>query len=137
MAQTVVPTFTNWTAADLIERFGPIPLHRIRHDPPPGTATEDDVGRIPDQAIADLVPDLAIEVISRSNTREELERKLGEYFSAGVHLVWYVYPQTREVHVFTAVNQTFVLGEHDAMNGGDVLPGLLLPISDLFAQPPG
>ena len=37
-----IPT-TDWTAADLLARFGPIPLRRIRHDPAPGTATEADV----------------------------------------------------------------------------------------------
>ena len=35
---TTVPdaaAFTEWTAADLVDRFGPIPLHRIRRNPPP------------------------------------------------------------------------------------------------------
>ena len=32
-----------WTVADLHRRFGPIPFHRIRQNPPPGTATEEDV----------------------------------------------------------------------------------------------
>ena len=41
-APAPVPLSTDWTAADLVERFGPIPLWRIRFDPPPGTATEDD-----------------------------------------------------------------------------------------------
>jgi Uma2 family endonuclease len=31
------------TLADLLERFGPMPAARIRYDPPPGTATEQDV----------------------------------------------------------------------------------------------
>jgi Uma2 family endonuclease len=41
-APAPVPLSTDWTAADLVERFGPIPLWRIRFDPPPGTATEED-----------------------------------------------------------------------------------------------
>ena len=32
-----------WTAVDLVERFGPIPLDRVRTNPPPGSATEQDV----------------------------------------------------------------------------------------------
>lgn len=34
---------TSMTLADLLERFGPIPAARIRYEPPPGTATEEDV----------------------------------------------------------------------------------------------
>ncbi|MGA2068850.1 MAG: hypothetical protein ABSG86_28035 [Thermoguttaceae bacterium] len=40
---------TIWSAADLLERFGPIPLDRVRTDPPPGTATEQDVIEIRDR----------------------------------------------------------------------------------------
>lgn len=36
-------TVTDITLADLLQRFGPIPAARIRYDPPPGTATEQDV----------------------------------------------------------------------------------------------
>ncbi|NOY29197.1 MAG: Uma2 family endonuclease, partial [Planctomycetes bacterium] len=32
-----------WTAMDLVDRFGPIPIHRVVHDPAPGTATVADV----------------------------------------------------------------------------------------------
>jgi Uma2 family endonuclease len=39
----VISTSTVITLADLLERFGPIPAARIRYDPPPGTATEQDV----------------------------------------------------------------------------------------------
>ncbi|QDT39609.1 Uma2 family endonuclease [Stratiformator vulcanicus] len=39
-----------WTAADLLERFGPIPLYRIVTDPPPGEATEEDAKRFTDGA---------------------------------------------------------------------------------------
>jgi len=41
-APAPVPLSTDWTAADLVDRFGPMPLWRIRFDPPPGTATEAD-----------------------------------------------------------------------------------------------
>ena len=38
------------------------------------------------------IPDLAVEVLSPSNTRHEMAIKLREYFAAGVRLVWYVDP---------------------------------------------
>ena len=49
MAHALEPHPAVWTAADLVERFGPIPLDRVRHDPAPGTATEDHVVEIHDR----------------------------------------------------------------------------------------
>jgi len=78
-------------------------------------ALEDDLIRFPDVAfiawdnipvdadpatpMPDWVPSLAVEVISLGNTRGEMKRKLKEYFTAGVELVWYVYPKERVVRV--------------------------------------
>ena len=42
------PRRKTWTVADLHRRFGPIPFERIRHDPPPGSGTVDDVVRLND-----------------------------------------------------------------------------------------
>jgi len=203
-----------WTAADLVERFGPIPLWRIRLDPPPGSATEEDlvevnerheclcelvdgvlvektVGtyesylamlmgrllgnfverqnlgvvlgadgmlrlspglvRVPDvsfvgwnrlpgrrvsrEPVWGLAPDLAAEVISRSNTPQEMQRKLAEYFDVGVRLVWYLYPESRTVEVYTAPDRPTVLGETDVLKGGEVLPGFELSLREFFAEP--
>ena len=82
-----------------------------------------------------MAPDLAVEVISRGNTREEMERKLLDYFAAGVRLVWYVYPVMREVRVYTMPEAYVTLGGQDTLDGGDVLPGFQLPLATLFAQP--
>src|SRR4051812_37679846 len=40
-------------------------------------------GKLPGDAVPLLVPDVVVEVMSQSNTRGEMERKLGEYLSAG------------------------------------------------------
>jgi len=89
-------------------------------------------GRVLQTRIADLVPDLAVEVLSRSNTREEMEGKLRDYFGAGVRLVWYVYPVQREVHVFRSVENCAVLRDGDTLEGGDVLPGFSLSLTTFF-----
>jgi Uma2 family endonuclease len=204
---------TDWTAADLLDRFGPIPLRRIRRDPAPGTATEQDLievhhrddrlyelvdgvlvektvgaqesyvamllgrllgnfiashdlgivlgadgmmrlapglvrlpdvafiswrrlpGReVPNQPILGLAPDLAVEVLSPSNTKREMERKLAEYFAAGVQLVWYVDPPSRTVRVFASPGESVLLDEGQTLDGGLVLPGFTLPLSELFAR---
>lgn len=89
----------------------------------------------PDQPVPTMVPDLVAEVISRGNTDQEMARKLGEYFEAGVRLVWYVYPTTKTVQVYTAPQSMAVMQENDLIDGGEVLPGLSIPVSKLFAIP--
>lgn len=91
---------------------------------------------LPTKAIPDLVPDLAVEVISKGNTRREMTRRLRDYFKAGVRLVWYVFPKTRTVRVYTAPKASTLFHEGDALDGGDVLPGLSLRVADIFARMP-
>ena len=89
--------------------------------------------RVPRVPIADLAPDLAVEVISPSNTVREMERKLQEYRDFGVRLVWYVFPETQEVHVYSA-DQHEILTVDQEISGGDVLPGFVLPVRRLFEE---
>lgn len=96
--------------------------------------------RLPDQAafdeaILDAVPDLVAEVISKGNTIEEMLQKLEDYFRAGVRLVWYVYPKTQTVVVYTSPTAKKTLSRGDTLKGGRVLPGFALPLSKLFAFP--
>ena len=91
---------------------------------------------IPEEAIPDLVPDLAIEILSKGNTKGEMDRKLRDYFIAGVRLVWYVNPVRRSVRVYIAPDQSKLFGEDDTLDGGDVLPGLALPVRKLFKRLP-
>lgn len=199
------------TMADWWERLGRVPLERIRFDPFPGTATEDDVVRIgeregrlyelidgtlvekamgaeesnvawligyfigaylrrnrlgtclgvdgflqistglvrapdlsfisyaklpnrklPRKKVPHLVPDLAIEVISESNTLAEIRRKLAEYFAAGVRLAWVIDPRKRTARVHSSARRSRLIREHQSLDGGDVLPGFSVRLADLF-----
>jgi Uma2 family endonuclease len=84
--------------------------------------------------IPDLVPDLAVEILSPSNTADEIERKRGEYFSRGTQLVWIIDPRARTVEVFTAPAVSTLLQQTDTLDGGTVLPGFTLPLQQLFAE---
>jgi Uma2 family endonuclease len=93
----------------------------------------------PYKRIATLVPDLAVEVLSKGNTKKEMARKLKDYFLAGVKLVWFVDGARRTVQVFTAPDQSTTLTEEQTLDGGAVLPGFQLPLKQLFsrgAEPP-
>ena len=81
-----------------------------------------------------LVPDLAIEVLSEDNTPKEMSRKLDDDFDAGVRLVWFVDPRKRAVEVFTSKKSSKVLHEGDTLSGGKILPGFAVPLKELFAD---
>jgi Uma2 family endonuclease len=89
-------------------------------------------GKRPKSPIPALAPDLAVEVISKGNTKAEMARKLGEYFGAGVRLVWIVEPKTRTVRVYTAADRFTVLMPGQTLDGGDVLPGFTVRVNELF-----
>ncbi|MCY2967685.1 MAG: Uma2 family endonuclease [Planctomycetota bacterium] len=65
-------------------------------------------GQLPAEAIPDLVPDLAVEVLSGSNTPGEMQRKLKEYFSSGVSLVWVVSPDAPLSRLFSELDRKAV-----------------------------
>jgi Uma2 family endonuclease len=79
-----------------------------------------------------VVPELAVEIVSLTNTADEVAGKLEEYYKAGVILVWVVYPGQSKVYAYTSTTTVRVLALGDELDGGDVLPGFRLPLQDLF-----
>ena len=217
MATAILPRFETGqrTVADLVSELGDIPLERIRLQPPPGTATVDDLiqnndveramrcelvdgvlvenaamsyledslttvlakflhdflwqtrmgkgftagaiyqmvegnFRLPDFTVClrdkfpsgkvervpyvDFAPDLAVEVLSKSNTPKEIHRKRRELFDSGTRLIWVVDPEQRTVAVYTSVEECTTLGDSDTLTGGAVLPGFELSIAEWFRQ---
>ncbi len=94
--------------------------------------------RVPDANAWDVLPDLCAEVVSPTDLAEELWDKVTEYFGAGVRLVWVVYPRQQQILAFDGPAQARVLGRADVLDGGAVLPGFRLALSELFpaAEPP-
>ncbi len=91
-------------------------------------------GKVPDVAVPEIVPDLAIEVLSEGNTYAEMARKRREYFHAGVKQVWMVDPRERTVAVYTDIMRYELLNEDAYLSGGDVLPGLAISLAQVFAE---
>jgi Uma2 family endonuclease len=80
----------------------------------------------------DVVPNLATEVVSPTDSVEELEQKIAEYFRAGVQLVWVVHPTRSKVHVYQSPAQITVLSRNEVLDGGTVVPGFQLALAELF-----
>jgi Uma2 family endonuclease len=87
---------------------------------------------VPREEAWNVVPDLAVEIISRTNTAETVDDKIVDYFDAGVRLVWVVYPNRRRLYVYNSSHESRVLERHEELDGGDVLPGFRLPLQSLF-----
>lgn len=90
-------------------------------------------GRVfPNVRILPFAPDLAVEILSDSNTAREIERKREDFFASGTRLMWVVEPELRTVEVFTSPADRELLREGDTLTGGDVLPGFALQIREWF-----
>jgi Uma2 family endonuclease len=80
----------------------------------------------------ECAPDLAIEIISPSETATEIAHKVRQYLQAGA-AVWVVYPDDRTVHVFETSKNARVLEPDDLLEAPSLLPGFSVHVSELFA----
>jgi Uma2 family endonuclease len=77
-------------------------------------------------------PDLAVEVLSPSNGPAEVRAKVADDLAAGALLVWVVDPETETVASYRKLLEPRVTGREGVLGGADVLPGLELPVADIF-----
>jgi len=89
---------------------------------------------MPEDPIPAIIPDLAIEVISKGNTRQEMDRKLREYFKAGVRLAWLIYPNSLTAEVYTSPRKIQIIKKDGVLDGGEILPGFSLTLKSLFER---
>ena len=81
--------------------------------------------------LLDIVPDLAVEVVSPSNKVTDMHRKIRQLLAAGTALIWIVHPETHTVEVHTQ-SGAVTLEDDDNLSGGDVLPGFEIPVREIF-----
>ena len=92
--------------------------------------------RVPPQGMTDrfweVAPDVAVEIVSPSNTVSAMQRKALEYLDSGARLVWVVDPAERTVTVHRGPDDIRILAGGDTLEGGDALAGFSLVLGDLF-----
>jgi Uma2 family endonuclease len=86
------------------------------------------------QRVAPVAPEIAIEVLSKSNTRREMELKLKQYFEAGVRHVWFIDPAKRTAKSFSSPTEFRDVPPTGFLAAEDVLPGFRLSLAKLFTQ---
>jgi Uma2 family endonuclease len=77
-------------------------------------------------------PDLAVEIFSPSDSVRQLMRKVKQYFAAGCHTVWIVYPGRREIHVLEAGGADRLLRVGDTVEAPELLPGFSVSVAEFF-----
>jgi Uma2 family endonuclease len=82
----------------------------------------------------DVVPDLAVEVVSPTNSASDLVEKIEDYLRVGVRQIWAVYPVQEVVHVFDSPTTARILRRDDTLEGGEVVAGFRLPLATLFRR---
>ena len=83
-------------------------------------------------AVIDGVPDLAVEIVSPSDTYGSVREKALEWLEAGARMVWVVDPLSRTVEVYSPGQESVTRTVADTLDGADVLPGFSLPVRALF-----
>ena len=118
--------------------FGAETGFRIGHDP--DTVRAPDVAFVVAQRIGGKLspgffpgpPDLAVEVLSPDDRAGEVLAKVQDWLDAGCRGVWVVDPRTRTVTVYRSPSGIVLLGTSETVDGGDLLPGFSLAVSELF-----
>lgn len=200
-----------WGLAKVVRLFGNIPMARIRMDPMPGTATEEDFLRVndgedclcelidetlvektmgaqesalamrlafflssylaknniglilgadgfirflskqirlpdlsffrwdqfpdnrePEESVWNYIPRLVVEILSKGNPKKEMNKKLADYLKANVPLIWYIDPRKNQVAIYSGNETPIILGVNDILDGGQILPGFQVPLTELF-----
>ena len=78
-------------------------------------------------------PDLAVEVLSPTDDPNKFRVKLTNYLAAGV-VVWVVDPERQMVEIHQSGLPVQIVDQDEALDGGDVLPGFTLAVSDIFPE---
>jgi Uma2 family endonuclease len=85
-----------------------------------------------DTTLIDGVPVLAVEILSPSDTLDEVNEKIDGYLSAGVALVWVIDPHHRTVEIFRPGAEPELVNVRQELSGDPMLPGFRVPVAQLF-----
>jgi Uma2 family endonuclease len=86
----------------------------------------------PPKKFGNFAPDLAVEILSPSDSLRRLGDKLGEYFESGTRLIWVIDPDAGTVTVYRSLTHVRVLTVSDNLDGGEVIPGFQMSVKELF-----
>ena len=80
------------------------------------------------------IPQLAIEFLSKSESAEDIADKINDYFESGVKMVWYIYPKTEMIYVYTSPKNIKVCQGDDICSASPVIPDFQFPTKEIFKK---
>lgn len=89
---------------------------------------------LPEAGDWEVVPDVAIEVVSPSDEFSDVVSKVGEYFDHGVRRVWVIVPEQRQVYLYASPTRVTVLASGDTLSDDETFPDFSLPLTGIFTR---
>ena len=83
---------------------------------------------------APIDPDFVIELMSPTDDLDELRNKMNEYINCGVKLGWLICPDEKQVEISRQGEKKKILHNPSSLSGEDILPGLTVDLTDIFAD---
>lgn len=88
-----------------------------------------------DRQYAAVPPLLAVDVMSPTDRINRVNIRIAQLLSRGVQMVWIIDPEARDVSIYMPAREPKLLKDPDILTVEELLPGIRIPISDLFALP--
>ncbi|WP_417384655.1 Uma2 family endonuclease [Gimesia sp.] len=88
-----------------------------------------------DKTVSERKPDAVIEIASTNPRRKSMPGHIKDYVSWGIDLIWVIDPDSREVLEYQPGKESEVIDVQGKLTGKNVLPGFVMPVKDLFAEP--
>lgn len=108
------------------------PNHFVRPDASYFTADQFGGGPLPKGTALSTAPALVVEVISPGDRDGDVSAKIADYLEAGVRMLWVVYPERSQVHVYRPGQRVVLVQDGEELTGGDVLPGFRVDLPRLM-----
>jgi Uma2 family endonuclease len=100
-----------------------------------------DIGFFTNQQIVDAltnqnqIPAFVAEIISPTDRAEKVKFKVKEYLAAGVEVVWNIYPNAREIEIYTSNGEHFICSGTQMCSAESVISGFLISVDDILKLP--
>jgi Uma2 family endonuclease len=75
----------------------------------------------------------AIEILSNSESHQDVLDKIQDYFDGGAELVWYIVPKQQKIYVYTSPDESKAYKGTEIISAAPVLPDFQFAVADLFA----
>ena len=83
-----------------------------------------------------FAPDLAVEIVSPSDSLFDVEAKADLYLQNGTRMVWVINPRSRRATIYRPAQRIRVIQDDEALDGEDVLPGFSVTLADVLGERP-